>query len=420
MENTETKNKISLVTILFTVFMDLLGIGIIIPIIAPALLKTDLLGNIPYGSKTLILGLLISAYPIAQFFGAPILGAWSDNIGRKKVLIFSIIGSMIGYLLFAYGLTVNNIALLFLSRFIDGATGGNISVIYSALADVSDEKTKARNFGLVGAAFGVGFIIGPFFGGELATPQLVSWFNYSTPFFFAALLSFINLILVITRFKETIKQKKNTPISALTGIRNINKAFKIKEFRTIFLIAFLVMFGFTMFSQFFQVFLIEKFNYSQLEIGKLLAYFGVISVLVQGGLVRRLAKKYSPIKILPFSLLFMSIALISLIIPDKASYLYLTMALVAIGQGLSSPNISALVSNLADNSMQGEILGINQSIQALAQAIPPIVGGLTVSQHLNLPITLASIVVLVAWLVFLFVFNKNTSKSESENQTKAL
>ncbi|MBC7475640.1 MAG: MFS transporter, partial [Candidatus Sericytochromatia bacterium] len=103
-----------------------------------------------------------------------------------------------------------------------------------------------------------------------------------------------------------------------------------------------------------------------------------------------------------------------------ASYLYLTMALVAIGQGLSSPNISALVSNLADNSMQGEILGINQSIQALAQAIPPIVGGLTVSQHLNLPITLASIVVLVAWLVFLFVFNKNTSKSESENQTKAL
>ena len=122
MEIQEKTEKISLGTILFTVFLDLLGIGIIIPVIAPAILKTSILGDIPYGYKTLILGLLISVYPIAQFFGAPVLGAWSDNVGRKKVLTFSIIGSMIGYFIFAYGVMTMNIALLFLGRIIKNRT----------------------------------------------------------------------------------------------------------------------------------------------------------------------------------------------------------------------------------------------------------------------------------------------------------
>lgn len=406
MDNKENK-KFSLGTILFTVFLDLLGIGIIIPIVAPAILKTNILGeNLPLGYKTFILGILIASYPLAQFFGAPVLGALSDKEGRKKILIFSIIGSIIGYLIFALGIIYNNITMLFIGRIIDGISGGNISVIYSSLADISDEKSKAKNFGLVGAVFGVGFIIGPFFGGELSNPNLVSWFNYSTPFFFAALLSFINLILVIVRFKETLKEKKNTQVNIFTGLKNIKKAMSIKKFRSIFLISFLVMFGFTMFSQFFQVFLIQKFDYSQYNIGRLLAYFGIWSALIQGGLVRRLAQKYKPEKILKVSLLLMSIAILSLILPDQSWYLYITMALVAITQGITSPNVTAMVSNLAEDSIQGEVLGINQSVQALAQTIPPIIGGLTVSFNLNTPIILASLVVMVAWLSFLFIFSK--------------
>lgn len=407
MEKVENKKNISLGTIIFTVFLDLLGIGIIIPIVAPVILQSDILGvGVPFSYKTFILGILIASYPIAQFFSAPVLGAMSDRDGRKKILIFSIIGSVLGYLIFALGIIYNNIIILFIGRIIDGISGGNIAIIYSALADVSDEKSKAKNFGLVGAAFGVGFIIGPFFGGELANNNLVSWFNYSTPFFFAAFLSFVNLILVITRFKETIKEKRNTEINIFTGIKNISKAMTIKEFRNIFTIAFLVTFGFTMFSQFFQVFLIEKFNYSQFNIGRLLAYFGIWSALIQGGLVRRLSKKYKPEKVLSVSLLLMSISIFLLIIPDKSWYLYITFALVAITQGITSPNVTAMVSNLADNSVQGEVLGINQSVQALAQAIPPIIGGLTVAFDLNTPVILASLVVFIAWIVFIRVFDK--------------
>lgn len=412
MDNVEDKKRFSLGTILFTVFLDLLGIGIIIPIVAPVILKTDILGtDISFSYKTFILGILIASYPIAQFFAAPVLGAMSDRDGRKRILIISIIGSIIGYLIFALGVIYNNITMLFVGRIVDGISGGNIAIIYSSLADISDEKSKAKNFGLVGAAFGVGFIIGPFFGGELANNNLVSWFNYSTPFFFAALLSFINLILVIVRFKETIKEKRNTEINIFTGIKNISKAMTIKEFRNIFFIAFLVTFGFTMFSQFFQVFLIEKFNYSQFNIGRLLAYFGIWSALVQGGLVRRLAKKYKPEKVLSISLLLMSMSILFLIVPDKSWYLYITFPLVAITQGITSPNVTAMVSNLADSSVQGEVLGINQSVQALAQAIPPIIGGITVSFNLNTPIMISSFVVFIAWISFLTVFNKRQKQA---------
>lgn len=408
MSDTETKEKISLASILFTVFLDMLGIGIIIPIVAPVVLKSNVLtADTPFALKTILLGLLISSFPLAQFFSAPVLGAWSDKVGRKKALTISIAGSALGYLVFAIGVLLGNIWILFAGRILDGITGGNIAVIYSSIADLSDEVSKAKNFGLVGMTFGLGFIIGPFLGGELANPNLVSWFNYSTPFFFCFLLSLFNLVLVITRFKETIKEKRDTPINIFTGFKNIKKAFGIKEMRNIFFIAFLTTFGFTMFSQFFQVFLIEKFGYSQFNIGRLLGYFGIWSVITQGGIVRRLSKKMKPEKILSFSLLFMAISFISLIIPEKSSYLYLTMALVAIAQGITSPNVTATVSNLASSEIQGEILGINQSVQALAQAIPPIIGGLTVSMDLNLPVTLSAICMFFAWIFFIMTFRKS-------------
>lgn len=404
---TENK-KISLFPILLAVFMDLLGIGIIIPVVAPLVIKSGLLESSPMQTKNLVLGFLIASYAISQFFSAPVLGAWSDKIGRKKVLVFSIIGSIIGYLIFSAGIIFNNLALLFAGRILDGLTGGNLSVIYSAIADISDEKTKARNFGLVGMCFGLGFVMGPFIGGQLTNHNLISWFNYSTPFLFCALLSFINLILVIFNFRETLETKKQTEINIFTGIKNISKAFGRQELRNVFVISFLTVFGFTMFSQFFQVFLLNKFpERNESDIGLLFGYFGIWSVLTQGGIVRRLGKKYPPTKILSFSIPFMAFALITLILPEKWSGLYVTMALVSVAQGLTSPNVAALVSNLSEKDEQGEILGINQSVSSLAQAIPPIVGGLVIMINLNYPVIFSSLCLIFAWIIFNLSFKKN-------------
>lgn len=405
-----------LATIFLTVFIDLLGVGIIIPVLAPLFLD-PMSGILPvdyqavFFTRQLLLGLLISAYPLAQFFGAPILGAMSDRFGRRRVLLLSLIGTCIGYLFFGSGIALASIVILFISRIVDGFTGGNISIALSAIADISDPKEKAKNFGLIGMAFGLGFILGPYIGGKLADPTLVSWFTHSTPFWFAALLTLVNIFLVMFRFPETLKNRINTPISALTGFRNIAKACRMQNLRTMFIVVFLLTIGFNFFTQFFQVYLIEKFNYTIGDIGNLFAYIGLWIAFAQGFVTRIIGKKFSPQQIMSVSCVVLSAALLVLIIPDKSIALLFILPFVAVSNGLTQPNSTAIISNLSDRKSQGEILGINQSIQSLGMAIPPVIAGMIVTIDKVLPIFLASCFVFLAWIVFLFFFNgKKTEK----------
>ncbi len=350
--------------------------------------------------RAVTLGLLIASYPLSQFFGAPILGELSDKIGRKKVLIVSLLGTFIGYILFGFGIVTKQIWLLFFSRLVDGFTGGNVSVILSSISDISDEKSKTKNFGLVGMAFGLGFIIGPYIGGKLSDPDIVRWFNFATPFWFASLLSLINILLVIFRFKETLRAKLATKIDLLTGFKNIRRAFELKNLRVAFLIVFLLTFGFTFFTQFFQVFLIKRFSYNQSQIGELFAYVGIWIAITQGLATRVISHHYSPKQILFFSILFLALCMPLLLLPNKHHLLFFILPFIALFWGLTQPSTTALVSSLNGREHQGEILGINQSIQSLAFAIPPIIAGFIVSLNIRLPIILASFSIFLAWVVF--------------------
>jgi len=180
------KQKTPLATIFFTVFLDMLGLSVIIPVIPALFFDPDtqfFAAEVSQSTRSIMYGFIIAIFPLMQFFGAPILGAYSDRFGRRPMLQWSLVGALIGYLLFAYAISIQNIYLLFAARAIPGFMGGNISIIQSAIADVSLPKDKAKNFGLVGAAFGLGFIIGPLIGGVLADNSFVSWFTHSTPFY---------------------------------------------------------------------------------------------------------------------------------------------------------------------------------------------------------------------------------------------
>ena len=265
----------------------------------------------------------------------------------------------------------------------------------------SDERSKTRNFGLVGMAYGVGFIIGPYLGGLLSDPSMVSWFNFSTPFLAAALLAFINLFMVYFMFKETLKTRVHTPVGIWMGFANLKKAGDNPKLRTIFIVIFLYMFGYTMYTQFLSVYLIERFNFSTSHIGDIYAFIGLCIALTQGLVVRPISRRFTSEQVLMVSFLGLSISVGSVLFAADASHVYFFIPLVALFAGLTYPNTTTVVSNLAGRESQGEIMGINQSVQAAAQAVPPIIAGVIISVGVTLPIICSSAIVFLAWGCFI-------------------
>jgi DHA1 family tetracycline resistance protein-like MFS transporter len=358
--------------------------------------------------RTIIYALLVASFPLAQFFGAPYLGALADKIGRKKVLIYSLIGTAIGYVLFAVGIYYNLVWLLFVSRIVDGFSGGNIAIAFSSIADISTPETKTKNFGLIGAAFGLGFIIGPYIGGKLADPNIVSWFSYQTPYIVSAILAVINIFMVIYLYTETLGTPSTKPINIFQGFINLQNAFSAKASRTLFAVVFFSTLGFTMFTTFFVVFLSDRHQFTTSKIGDYFAFIGIFIAFTQGFLSRKLAH-ILPEKILKIVLLGLAAALVIVTVPDKIWILYLVSPLIALTQGMLGPNLQTLVSDSVGPEKQGEISGINQSVQSIAQALPPIIAAYLVSFGQSFALYGAAACTFIAWLVFVGFYRKSQS-----------
>jgi MFS transporter, DHA1 family, tetracycline resistance protein len=405
-QNSSVPARSPLFPVLLTMFIDMVGVGVAIPVLATALLdpSVGLAPGASHDMRNILYGLLVAIFPLAQFFGAPILGAMSDRHGRRGLLMLSIFGTMLSYVLFAVGLMLQNITLLFASRALAGFSGGNLSIANSVIADVSDPTSRARNFGLIGMAFGLGFILGPFLGGKLSDPGVASWFTFATPFWFAAFLSMLNVFSVWKFLPETLKTRRSSAIDALTGLRNIRKALSLGSLRTVLLVIFIWTLGINFFFQFYQVFLIGKFHFDQGDIGNLFGFIGICIALVQGILTRPLSKHFAPDRILRVTLLGLAASIPLLLIPDKVWSLYLFNGLIAVWNGLTFPNVTALVSNMAGKESQGEALGISQSVQSLGTIVPPLLGGFLANISISLPLIVGSASVFLAWLVFMIAF----------------
>jgi DHA1 family tetracycline resistance protein-like MFS transporter len=385
----------------------MLGVGIIIPVIPAIFFNADSSffdPGVSNGTRSILYGFLLACYPMLQFFGAPILGSLSDRYGRKPILSLALVGTMIGYLLFAYAILRQDIYLLFFSRMLPGFTGGNISIIMSSIADVSDEQAKTRNFGLVGMAFGLGFIVGPTIGGILADNSVVAWFIHATPFWTTAIMTLANIALVQWYFKETLLQKRVTDISLFKGIHNLVISFSIPNLRSIFSVVLLLSLGFTFFTQFFSVYLIQRFQFSEMNIGILYGWIGIWLAFTQGVIVRRLSFRYIPHRVLRWSIPFIGIGIASLLFPGDSFWFFILNPVIALAQGITSPNLNAVVSGQASVERQGEILGINQSMQSLGHAVPPVIAGYLNALNGNLPLIAASVLTFAGWIVYLLFF----------------
>jgi len=392
--------------VFLTIFIDMMGMGILIPtfpmLIAPHSLHRIIPADWTTAQGFILGGWLLASFSILQFFFSPILGQLADRYGRRKVLAFSIAGTSISYVLFAFGIYLQNIPLLFFSRMLDGATGGNISVAQAVIGDISKPEHRARNFGLVGVALGLGFILGPFLGGVLSDSSLISWFSITTPFWFAALIALVNVGLVLLFLPETLQHVNHTPMDWKRAFLNITKVFTIPQLQSVIPAIFLFNAGFTFFTTFWGVVLAEDFGFSQAHIGNFFGYMGVMVVLSQGGLVRRLSGKIADYKILRLSIFGTAFCLIPYyFIPgNKPLWIFFIPPFMAIFMAMTRSFSMALVTRITRPEMRGEIMGVNSSSNALAQVIPAILAGYIAANHARLPILVGSISVMLGGVLF--------------------
>jgi DHA1 family tetracycline resistance protein-like MFS transporter len=411
-----------LAVVLFTIFVDMLGYGILIPVV-PQLLGNEqssfslLSANMSIDQGYILLGFLVGIYPLMQFLATPILGQLSDRYGRKKILAVALSGTCISYVAFAVGIITRNIQLLFASRAIDGITGGNISVAQAAIADISTPQNRARNFGFIGAAFGLGLIIGPYIGGRLSDPNLVSWFNPATPFWFAAGLSFINILSVLVLFPETLQGiRARINIEWLKSFRNIVSAYGMKALRIPFISSFLFQAGFSFFITFFSIYLIQKYDFSQGNIGDFFAYIGIWTVFSQVFVNANIARQFKEANILRVSLLALAVSIALFFIPKTSSGLLFIVPFFAMFIGLVQANFLSLISGSIGPDKQGEILGVNSSINTLGQSLPPVLSGYIAALLTpSAPIIISSITVFFAGIIFLLMYQRKVSPPETVN-----
>ncbi len=353
------KNNKSLMTIFLIVFIDLLGFGIILPLLPYIAEK--------YLASPLQIGILSATYSLFQLISSPILGRLSDRYGRKKILIISQIGSAFGYLLLGLA---HSLPLLFLSRIIDGVTGGNISIAQAYIADVTTKKNRARGMGLIGAAFGLGFIFGPAIGGAL------SKISYSAPAYFATGVSLITILATIFFLKETIDEKKaSTSPRTKFSFHEFKRVMKLYPIGLLIIVFLMLNIAFSVQQGTFALWTQKTFNFDASQNGWLFAYVGILAVVFQMKLLPFVIKRFHEKNILLISLIFMAIGLILIPLAKHPNFLFVSLFFLPLGNGLANPTIQALASENVPAEEYGETLGILQSAGSMGRIIGPILGG---------------------------------------------
>jgi MFS transporter, DHA1 family, tetracycline resistance protein len=384
-----------------TLLLDMVGIGMLVPMI-PALF-TDasshafLLTGYSQSAQYFIAGVITALFGLMQFLAAPILGELSDLYGRKKLLTVGVAVLAFSNLVFAAGIALKSLVVLFVSRMLAGVAGANFSIAQAAIADVTEPQNRAKNFGLIGAAFGIGFTLGPLLGGWLAGVTGVP----AVPFLFAGVLGILNTVLLITLFPETHPTSTSTQRpTAARAFRNIAQAWADVDVRPVYIVSFLAMLGFTFFTSFIGVFLTERFSFDETRVGTYFAVVGLWVIFVQAVLVRVISSRFTERRILLVALPVLAATIGLQPFVSVEALLYVLIPFHAAAFGLITTSIPALVSKGISATKQGAGLGINASVQALTSAIAPLSAGiLSAYIGISFPFYFGSIALIIALVV---------------------
>lgn len=350
-----------LLVIFITVFIDLVGFGIVIPVLPFYAEGTK------FGATPTQVGFLFASYSIMQLVFAPVLGRLSDKHGRRPVLLVSLLGTALGFFILGFATTL---WMLFVGRIIDGISGGNISTAQAYIADVTTKENRAKGMGLIGAAFGLGFVFGPAIGG------ILSRWGINVPFLFAGGLALANTVLLYFALPETVTPDHPARVSAASGRgwQQLVAALRQPALAAVLTIYFLMIVAFSMMTASFSLFMMFRLGYDAFHTGWIFAFVGVISATIQGGFIGRLVKSFGePLLVIVGSLLFTaSLVVVPFVRPATGLITFLVIgAATSIGQALTAPTLASLGSKSASAAEQGSVLGVMQSVSSLARAVGP-------------------------------------------------
>ena len=378
-----------LTAIFLVVFVDLLGFGLILPLL-PYYAQE-------FGASSTLVGLLVASYAAAQLIGAPLLGRLSDRHGRRPILLVSILGTVLGFVLLAVAVPLGTaisdllfgpgsparsaiiLAILFASRVLDGLTGGNISVAQAYIADVTDESNRAKGLGLIGAAFGLGFIIGPAVGGVLST------YGFAAPAYLAAGLATLNLLAVYLWLPESVTPERRAELTRRPqpafDFPSLQQAFVRPRVGPLFHIRFLFGMAFSMFQSIFALYAAgAPLDLTPRGTGFVLTYVGVLAVIVQGFLVGRLSQRYADKGLIVLCSGIMAVSLLAWGLAPNLAILLIVMAPLAFAGGILNTVVNSALSKAVYPEEVGGTLGLSASLESLTRTLSPSIGGYLLGQ----------------------------------------
>ncbi|MCB9027227.1 MAG: MFS transporter [Bdellovibrionaceae bacterium] len=362
-------HKSALLVIFITVFIDLVGFGIIIPL-SPYLAKS-------FGADALQVGLLMSIYSIMQFAFAPFWGQLSDKLGRRPVILVSLIGASMAHLLFAFG---ESLTILFIARALAGLFGGNISTAMAYIADITASKNRSKGMAIIGVAFGLGFILGPMIGGFSSHWGLqigmLPPLGESFPALIASLICFLNFALALFILKESLPvESRGHALQRPSRIKMILQYFNRPLLNAVLFTYFLNTLGMANMEASLFLYVKDKFQWSMTDASWGFAYVGVVMVIVQGVFIRRFVPKFGEVKILTLGLILASIGMIGIGLSSEIPFLAVAVTFMAVGSSFINPTSTGTMSLLCDSSEQGAVMGTGQSLSALGRVLGPVLGG---------------------------------------------
>ena len=369
-----------LLIIFLTIFVNLVGFGIIIPLLP--------FYAVTFGASPLVIGLLFAVFSLCQLLAAPVLGDLSDRYGRRPVLIFSLAGTVLSFVMLALA---HSVWMLFAARIVDGLSGGNISTARAYVADVTEPRDRARAYGLIGAAFGLGFILGPALSGVLAGV------SYTAPIWAAAAITLVAAAMTWLWLPETVHRARAGTGNPLRYLPALLERPLLRRVLTIDLAYWL---AFAIFQTTLSLFAGRRFGFGPVQTGYLFAAFGLLGAVIQGGLIRPVVKRLGDKPTFVMGLGFGVVGLLGVAFAHSVAFFALALVPVAIGIGFGHPTMSSLVSLVARGDEQGRVQGAASAVESLGRTIGPVWGNASL-QHFgdSTPYVSAAALLLVTLLL---------------------